>query len=258
MQNANIEDIEDLRDSQKELEKAYDYHLIPRMPAIFRLDGRCFSSLTRSIHSKMPFSKSFQECMVNVTKSMIQEFRPDLTFVGSDEISLIFDSVLEFDYRLEKYLSLLSSFASVEFYKEVLKHEDLSDIASRTPHFDCRVVQCSLNDVIDYITVRKAEVVRNAERTLLRHFMSHNKLQGHSNAWGFRELEKTNPEVLHYFEDHPEYLGSFICYKDTEVNLTQEELNKIPERYRPNGPVIRKVPVEISEDEVIQYIKEKL
>lgn len=258
MQNTNIEDIEDLRDSQKELEKVYDYRLIPRMWTIFRLDGRCFSSLTRSIHSKMPFSKSFQECMVNVTKSMIQEFRPDLTFVGSDEISLIFDSVLEFDYRLEKYLSLLSSFASVEFYKEVLKYEDLSDIASRTPHFDCRVVQCSLSDVIDYITVRKAEVVRNAERTLLRHFMSHNKLQGHSNAWGFKELAKTNPEQLNYFNEHPEYLGSFICYKDTEVNLTQEELNKIPERYRPTGPVIRKVPVEISEDEVIQYLKEKL
>jgi len=250
-------DIEDLRDSQKELEKVYNYHLIPRMWTIFRLDGRCFSSLTRSIHSKMPFSKSFQECMVNVTKSMIQEFRPDLAFVGSDEISLIFDSVLEFDYRLEKYLSLLSSFCSVEFYKEILKYKDLSVIASKTPHFDCRVIQCSFDDVIDYVQVRKAEVVRNAERTLLRHFMSHNKLQGHSNAWGFKELEKTHPEALNYFNEHPEYLGTFISYQDTEVNLTQEELNKIPEKYRPNGPVIRKVPLVISEEEeVIQYLKE--
>ena len=247
-------DLSDLVKKQKELEKMYDYHLVPGSWTIFRLDGRCFSALTHSIHPDAPFSKSFQECMINVTKALLKEFKADLAFVGSDEISLAFSSIREFDCRVEKYLSLLSAFCSVQFYKEVLKHKDLTPIASKTPHFDCRVQQCNFEDTVNYFAVRKAEVVRNAERTLLRHYMSHNKLQGHSNAWGFKELEKTNPEQLHYFDLYPEYLGTFICYRKAKVNLTQEELEKIPKNHRPKGPVTRKVQVEVSEIDAYRHL----
>ena len=245
-------DFTGLAKKQKELEDIYDYRLVPGSWTIFRLDGRCFSALTSFINDA--FSKSFQECMINVTKALLKEFKADLAFVGSDEISLAFSSIREFDCRVEKYLSLLSGFCSVEFYKEVLKHEDLTPIASKTPHFDCRVFQCNFEDTINYFALRKASVVRNAERTLLRHSISHCKLQNHSNEWGFKELWKADPSQIHYLDEHQEYLGTFICIKEAKVNLTQEELDKIPERYRPNGPVTRKVHVELSEDDAYRHL----
>lgn len=108
-----------LAKKQKELENIFDYRLVPGSWTIFRLDGRCFSALTSFIHDNA-FSKSFQECMFNVAKSLLKEFKAQLAFVGSDEISLAFSSIREFDCRVEKYLSLLSAFCSVQFYKEVL------------------------------------------------------------------------------------------------------------------------------------------
>ena len=248
-------DFTGLAKKQKELEDIYNFRLVPGSWTIFRLDGRCFSTLTHhSIHPDAPFSKSFQECMVNVTKALLKEFKADLAFVGSDEISLAFSSIREFDCRVEKYLSLLSGFCSVQFYKEVLKHEDLTPIASKTPHFDCRVFQCNFEDTVNYFALRKASVVRNAERTLLHHSFSHCKLQNHSNEWGFKELWKADPAQIHYLDDHPEYLGTFICIKEAKVNLTQEELDKIPERYRPNGPVTRKVHTELSADDAYKHL----
>lgn len=101
-------DFTGLAKKQKELENIFDYRLVPRSLTIFRLDGRCFSALTSFINDA--FSKSFQECMVNVTKSLLKEFKADL----------VFSSIREFDCRVEKYLSLLSAFCSVQFYKEVL------------------------------------------------------------------------------------------------------------------------------------------
>lgn len=246
-------DFTGLAKKQKELEDIYDYHLVPGTWTIFRLDGRCFSTLS-FVQTDNGFSKSFQECMSNVAKSLLKEFKAQLAFVGSDEISLAFSSICEFDCRVEKYLSLLSAFCSVQFYKEVLKHEDLSQITSKTPQFDCRVIQCDFENVIKYFALRKANVVRNAERTLFHHYISHCKLQNHSNEWGFKELWKVAPSQIHYLEDHPEYLGTFIRIKEAKVNLTQEELDKIPEKYRPTGPVMRKVQEEISEDDAYRYL----
>lgn len=247
-------DFTGLAKKQKELEDIYDYHLVPGTWTIFRLDGRCFSTLTSFMQTDNGFSKSFQECMSNVAKSLLKEFKAQLAFVGSDEISLVFSSIREFDCRVEKYLSLLSAFCSVEFYKEVLKHEDLTPITSKTPHFDCRVIQCNFEDTINYFALRKASVVRNAKRILLRHYISECNLHNHSNEWGFKELSKTNPLQTHSLDDHPKYLGTFICIKEAKVNLTQEELDKIPEKYRPTGPVMRKVQEEISEDDAYRYL----
>lgn len=57
-------------------------------PIVIRLDGRAFHSATKYI--KEPFNDKLIEIMDETAYNLAEEFNPLLTYVQSDEISMVF------------------------------------------------------------------------------------------------------------------------------------------------------------------------
>lgn len=138
---------ETLGDRMKKYENVVDSKIIiiPSESFIIRLDGRSFSKFTKKFIK--PFDLVFVKAMCLTMRDLVQEFEAQTGYTHSDEITLIFDAkcteLEEFEYlekkinneeqennkqkkvnklpihmfggRIQKILSLVSSFCSVRF-----------------------------------------------------------------------------------------------------------------------------------------------
>jgi tRNA(His) 5'-end guanylyltransferase len=147
--NANVNfKKEKLGDRMKKYENEVDSKIIirPTESFIIRLDGRSFSKFTKKFVK--PFDLVFVKAMCLTMRDLVQEFEAQTGYTHSDEITLIFDAkcseLEEFEYlekkinndeqennkhktkinelsnhmfrgRIQKILSLTSSFCSVRF-----------------------------------------------------------------------------------------------------------------------------------------------
>lgn len=132
--NSNV--IESLGDRMKKYENNVDSQIIikPTESFLIRLDGRSFSKFTKRF--KKPFDVIFIKVMGLTTIDLIEEFEAQTGYTHSDEITLIFNSkcteLQEFEYlesktkltklpnhmfngRIQKILTLISSYCSVRF-----------------------------------------------------------------------------------------------------------------------------------------------
>ncbi len=101
---------------------------------IIRLDGRCFSKFTTK-YFKKPFDDNFADIMLNTANSLFKEFHPTFIHVQSDEISLVFKNICTkednenepkkykhiFGGKVNKMISVISSYASGTFYRNLMK-----------------------------------------------------------------------------------------------------------------------------------------
>ena len=122
---------------------------------VARLDGRCFSSLTKDkLCLAVPFDRNFSNIMVETVKHLMDcGFRAIYGYTESDEISILFNKKEHsFGRVLRKYLSILSSEASSKF----------SLLLNDTASFDCRLsLLPSIEYVSDYFRWRMGDSSRN-------------------------------------------------------------------------------------------------
>lgn len=124
-----------LGDRIKQYENFIDYKLIikPTDSYVVRLDGRCFSKFTKKFYK--PFDIVFIKTMCLTMRDLVKEFDAQTGYTHSDEITLIFcakcteeekkeleetkkdDKIQQhmFRGRIQKILSLISSYCSVRF-----------------------------------------------------------------------------------------------------------------------------------------------
>lgn len=139
---------EKLGDRMKKFESMVDNQIMikPCESFIIRLDGRSFSKFTKKFHK--PFDIVFVKAMGLTTLDLIKQFEAQTGYTHSDEITLIFnsksseDEYLEylekqsknlltkddkdlpihmFNGRIQKILSLVSSYCSVRFNYHLIK-----------------------------------------------------------------------------------------------------------------------------------------
>lgn len=137
-------------------ETIQDHCFLPDIYIVARIDGRCFTSLTKKKHSfERPFDNTFREYMVETTKHLMEcGFHVIYGYTQSDEISLLFafDEKI-FGRKARKYNSILAGEASGKF--SVLIGEPVS--------FDCRISELPTKEhVIDYFRWRNEDAARNA------------------------------------------------------------------------------------------------
>ena len=194
-------------------------HLMPLLPAIARLDGRCFSSFTRGL--LRPFDALFSQCMFNTTLHLVKETNACCGYTQSDEITLAwlsdsFKSQIWFDGRIQKMVSVLAATASVEFNRQVaLLLPAKKDLR---PVFDCRV--WNVPNVVEGANCflwREQDATKNSVSMAARPVHSH------------KELVDQDAKGINWNDD-PDYFkrGSYVQRKVVKRKFTPNELLDLP------------------------------
>lgn len=232
------------KDALGERMKSYEAHetfrrSMKRLPICVRMDGRAFHTFTRGL--ERPFDCGFATAMIETTKFLVEETHAKIGYTQSDEITLVFwDSspISEplFGGKLFKLTSVLASMTTAKFN---------SLIPTRIPSkvgtlgiFDARVFQVpSLEEAANLLLWRWRDARKNSISMAAQSHYSPRQLHGkHSLA----QLSMLEEKGVHW-DDFPHHLkwGTFVTRQTAERELTAEELEKIPARHRPVGPVTR-------------------
>lgn len=239
-----------LGDKMKHYEDVETHHKFDaNKPLLARLDGRAFHTFTRGL--KRPYDERFSNLMKETAKFLIEKTHADLAYTQSDEISLYWkqrivnDDVKQsflFDGKKQKLVSVIASMATSKFSMDLLSV--IPEKSNEYPTFDCRVWQVpSEHEVEQCFKWRQADAKRNAVSMASSSCFSHKKLHGVSIKHRLKMLK----EIGVNFEEYPKFFreGVFLKKSVEHVVLTQEELDKIPVAFQPNGPVQRTVILEV-------------
>lgn len=228
-------DFDALGDKHKKYECLPETRLMPGAPVVARLDGKAFHTLTKN--AIKPFDDRIIDAMEAAAKYMFVEFCPHVVYVQSDEITLGWRDLDMFDNRVQKLCSNIASKAAVVFDRTLAKTDyDLGDIV---PGFDCRVWQYpNLELSAENILWREMDASKNSVSMAAHHYFGTKKLEGIGTGERIKMLEELG---FHWNQLAPKYKRGSI-FKKVEVMkmLGDAELVKIPEKYRPTGPVSRK------------------
>lgn len=147
------------------------------------------------------FDHIFVVAMNMTVIDMMKEFNARTGYAHSDEITLIFAKVETeksqhiFDGKIQKIISLSSSYCSVQFNKNlanlVNKNKEMYDenfinlVNDKIQTFDARIITFSddkIHEVVNHQIWRSVrDCYRNAISSFTRHFYSHNTIDGRNN-----------------------------------------------------------------------------
>lgn len=229
-------------------ERETERRLIPMLPSYARIDGRCFSQFTRGM--ERPYDVRLSRAMIEVTKHLVDRLHARIGYTQSDEISLVwlqdtYDSEALFGGKVQKLASVLASAAAAKFNHVCLSDVHLRPFAERSlPHFDCRVFQLpNREEAANAVLWREQDATKNAISMAARSFYSAKQLDHKSGP----EMQEMIFQKGKNFNDYPAFFkrGTFIRRKAVERFLTSEEMLRIPEQHRPDGPVTRTEIIEL-------------
>lgn len=233
----NFEINRDLFDAYGKEMKAHERNVPDYIPdnesILIRLDGRAFHSFTRGL--ERPFSHVLRECMLETTKHLAKTFNAKLAFVQSDEITLLIGYKVDegehmFRGKRDKLISLSSAEATLFFNDQI--REKIPEKARMRPQFDSRITRCS-NPEVPMLNFRwrQMDCVRNAIAMIAQAHISHSQLQGKNIQTQVQMLKDLGIEYESFSEF--ERLGTFVRRIRVDKELTQEQLDRIPESKRP-------------------------
>jgi tRNA(His) 5'-end guanylyltransferase len=162
----------DLGERMKSYEETFRQKLLIRMPAVIRLDGKAFHTLTRGCEK--PFDVKINTALREATLAMLDEVPARLAYLQSDEISLLlidynkFESMQWFDGGVSKMVSVSASIMGAEF----------SLRWGKAGYFDARVFNVPERDIINYFIWRQQDCKRNAISSAAQSVFSAKQLHG--------------------------------------------------------------------------------
>lgn len=172
---------DDLGDRLKTYEaQETDRYLNDSLPVIVRIDGRAFSTFTRSFEK--PFDRVLTSAMQNVTQKLITHTGAVVGYTQSDEITLILErgdkenSQIFFNGKIQKLTSIIASLTTAYF---MLEFKDFPEILEKCPHFDTRVFNVpSLDEAVNVLLWRFKDCHRNAVSSVCQKNFSQKQLNG--------------------------------------------------------------------------------
>lgn len=148
------------------------YTVDPSIPFLARVDGRSFSTFTSKLTK--PFDHKFTYAMCETAKVLVDEFRPVLAYVQSDEISLLFKPCTDpiFNGKLSKLNSVIASTATIWFNEFLGKDLPVNGFGI----FDCRVFNVPDEwEAVNALRFRYRDAFRNAVSAAARANFGHSK-----------------------------------------------------------------------------------
>ncbi len=165
-----------LGDRMKRHEAASKTCLTRRLPAILRVDGKAFHTLTSDM--QRPWDSRFTALMQETARHLCTEVQgAQLAYVQSDEISLLITDYTNheteawFDYSIQKVVSVAAGMASSFFARRLYAYG--SKYIQAYPCFDARVFSLPEAEVCNYFIWRQQDATRNSIQMLARAHFSH-------------------------------------------------------------------------------------
>lgn len=224
---------DDLGDRMKLYEQAEaGRRLMPLLPALARIDGRCFSQFTRGL--ERPYDARLSRLMQSVTAFLVAETNACVGYTQSDEISLAwlstdFNSQIFFDGKIQKMCSVLAAMASVEFNR-LCPIELPLDYAMKRPVFDCRVWNVpSVTEGANAFLWREIDATKNSVAMAARAYYSHKELDGKGRA----DMQDMLHDKGVNWNDYPAFFkrGSYIQRRVSSRPFTAEEIDRLPPKH---------------------------
>jgi tRNA(His) 5'-end guanylyltransferase len=180
---------DDLSTRMKKYEAASGGILVPRMPAIIRLDGKAFHTFTRRrCDRSVAYDPIMHDVMCHTMLGLTRTIQNvKFGYTQSDEISLLLidytshTSSQWFDGKIQKIVSVAAAAATANFtYWWNLLHPDDQLSLCDLPMFDARVFTVPESDVCNAFIWRQQDAMRNAVQIIGRHHYSHTEMHGKS------------------------------------------------------------------------------
>lgn len=229
-------------DRMKMYEASTESRVLPRLPIIVRIDGRSFSKFCKGM--KRPFDDEFRQAMIETTKYLVEKTHAKIGYTQSDEINLVLytenlkSGSTIFDGRVQKIASNFASLASVKFLVEMQKRFPEKIKNGVLPTFDARVfVVPSKVEAYNAILWRTNDATKNSISMVAQSQFSHTELQGLSCDEMQHKL-LTEKDINWNDYTSAQKQGVYVRKEKIEVSLTDDEISKIPEKYRPDKNIV--------------------
>jgi tRNA(His) guanylyltransferase len=228
--------------------------LIPRLPAVARIDGKKFSSFTSDLQK--PYELGLSKLMADTVKFLVQATNACIGYTQSDEITLIWggDRPTYFDGRINKINSVLASKTSVYFNRKlgIFLPEKEKKVAEsnpdRWPVFDCRVFNTpDLEEACNVIMWREWDAAKNLVSMAAQANYSHKELDGVNTS---QMQEMLFAKGINW-NDYPAFFkrGQFIQTKMVKRPYSADQIEKLPAKHaaraNPNLEVERRQIIEV-------------
>jgi len=207
------------------------------LPLMCRLDGKAFHTFTKGL--KRPYDLGLSQLMIDTTKYLVEKTNAKLGYTQSDEISLYWENRRDrkgfstqdymFDGKYQKLCSVLAGMASAYFCRELPKR--IPEKADALPVFDARVWNVVQEDVYFNFLWRQDDAIKNSISMAAQAYFS----QKHLHGVGSEEKKRMLREIGKPWELEPMHFksGMFVKRVEKDVQLSEEQLAKIPEKHRP-------------------------
>lgn len=188
-----------LGDRMKGYEAVTKNSLMPKTPAIIRLDGKAFHTWTKGLEA--PFDNRFYACMASTARQLTNEIQGAAFAYGqSDEISILlrdydtYDTEAWFNGAIQKIVSVSASMATGYFNRMVQKVID--DPNRPLAFFDARVFNVPAHEVCNYFIWRQQDFMRNSLQMVARHYLGHKRCHGLNREGMKRALMEMDEPVV--------------------------------------------------------------
>lgn len=172
-----------LDDRMKLYERSVGTRLMPRTPAIIRLDGRAFHTFTKGMDK--PFDLRLHHCLSQTAIGLCNQIQnAQIAYTQSDEISVLLVDYARFttqqwlNGKTQKIVSVAASIATAAF--DEIYRRGLIEPPGKVAHFDARVFSLPKEEVNNYFVWRQQDAVRNSIQSLGQAHFSHRQLQNKS------------------------------------------------------------------------------
>jgi tRNA(His) guanylyltransferase len=171
-----------LGDRMKRYEGVTKTALMPRTPAIIRVDGKAFHTWTKGLDR--PFDTKFYIAMARTARLLVDNIQGAVFAYGqSDEISIFLkdyatlDTDAWFGGSVQKIASVSASMATAYFNSTAQELGMLNDDRGFAL-FDSRVFALPTHEVTNYYVWRQKDFMRNSVQMAARHYLGHGACQG--------------------------------------------------------------------------------
>ena len=142
-----------------------------------RLDGRGFSKFTKGL--LRPYDKNMSTLMIETAKSLVKNFNCVISYIQSDEISLIirndYGSLAIFDGKKQKMISTMAAHASAFFTSNLPEY--LPSKVGEVPTFDCRIFEVpNVVEAVNALYWREKKKKKNSVSMASHDNFSHKEL----------------------------------------------------------------------------------
>lgn len=205
--------------------------LMPRLPVLIRLDGKCFSKFTRGL--KRPYDERMSRLMEATAICVVEETGAIAGYTQSDEINLLLHartlkSSIYFDGRVQKMIGDAAAFTSLVFNEKLPQY--LPEKSHLRPRFDCRVWNAPTKDeAVNAFLWREMDATRNSISMAAQSVFSHKTLQGKPAS----QMQEMLFQSGINWNDYPSFFkrGVFIRRQLESRAFSAEEIEKLPPQH---------------------------